>query len=193
MKQGVLCSVLTWGVKSRRLAACSAAGVLWGFARREPATCWAPGVISLDLRLVAWKIAKYCGSQFSEGKYACFLHSSGIFLWSTCWLHLNSWSKDKDGERTKLALESQGHFMSASKAKIQFSNFYKLFSISEMTWVLSHHYLKEMSVIPQLKEYLRKYSSSLGNFTSLRLISFLSCKMWIIIDTESWVGKLLVI
>jgi len=73
--------------------------------------------------------------------------------------------------------------MSASKAKIKFSYFYKLFSISEMTWFLSHHYLKEMSVIPQLKEYLRKYSSSLA--TSLRLISILNCKMWIIIDTES--------
>lgn len=43
--------------------------------------------------------------------------------------------------------------MSASKAKIKFSYFYKLFSVSEMTWFLSHHYLKEMSVIPQLKEY----------------------------------------
>lgn len=63
-----------------------------------------------------------------------------------------------------------------------------------MTWFLSHHYLKEMSVIPQLKEYflnLRKYFSSLGDFTSLRLISVLNCKMWIIIDTESWMRKLL--
>ena len=55
VKQGALCSVLTWGVRSRRLAACSAAGVLRGFARREPATCLAARVISLDLRLLARK------------------------------------------------------------------------------------------------------------------------------------------
>lgn len=98
--------------------------------------------------------AKHSSFDFSERKYACFFHTLRIFLWSTYWLQMNSWSKEKFEERTKLALKVKiVLYQLLTKAKIKYSCLYKFFQFLiwhgfSVTNILDQ-YLKEMIIIPQ--------------------------------------------